>query len=166
MTLQGITVDGPIAGPIDAMRRLVALSPTFQAWTGSADADAAEPKVGLVSIASGDRGPLAMLDLVPRFTRDRTRIQPSIPFEQSLGELLLVFRGPADPSEDRDTEFMAFVSKVGRIMLEIEERSGQDTLIIGSWTLGEVWTPDAEEAGHAPNVYDALIVITYRQVTV
>jgi hypothetical protein len=111
---------GLLSEPIVALRDLVAASPTFQAWVGAADLDAAKLRARLVVTENQPARPFALVDF-GKLTLERYAVTNRAGFQHKEGTstLSLWFEANAVGALDDEGEFLTFANAVGAIIEEV-----------------------------------------------
>lgn len=113
---------GHLSLPIDLLRKTVAGSTTFQAWTGTADAAAALARVHAVQADASAAKPFAVVDWARSYSRRRDAGGTRNHF-QATGSLSLLFRAQITEADAGDAAY-DFLNKVGAVLADMEGLAG------------------------------------------
>lgn len=105
------------------MRELIAASPAFQAWTGTADATAAAARVHLLVAPPDSPRPLTLIDFGD-FARERVAVTNAAKWAQrSSSNLIVWFQADATAGEEPDPT-IDFCNQVGAVWADMEKMAG------------------------------------------
>lgn len=121
--LLGVRPGSILSKPMHYLRRTVAASETFQAWTGTASRSQALERVHLVKADGAATLPLAVVGRVKVFDREQIATGTRNIFEQH-DDLGLILRAPVDDEHtDADASY-AFLNELGALLTDMEELTG------------------------------------------
>lgn len=158
---------GIVSLPLKYLRDTIAASATFQTWVGALNATEALGSIHYVAVAEADATlPLAVVDWGRTVEWDAQALGSRREFLQE-GELALLFRAGVTSSADDQLgeEGIVFMNKVGAVILEMLQLSGQATYLdIVRVQLGDYERPTEDEAKTAGDFVQVLAVVRYRSV--
>lgn len=118
-----VTPVGILSEPLAALRRLVAASPAFQAWTGTGSADEAAQRVHMLVAPMSAPRPYALIDFGD-VARERTVITNRRTWQDRIGSTMLLWiQADAGGGEEPDST-IDFCNRVGAVMSDVETLCG------------------------------------------